>query len=116
MIKGQLWLAQAMLSNFPFVSGANVTVYPESHELLIAGKSVHCTPALFRLLTVLLKNYCATVSYNRLLDVQDRPLNAREQNLLKVQISYLRRLLKNNRAQLEIKNVYDTGYQARPRR
>ncbi|MBC5806444.1 MAG: hypothetical protein DLM53_11690 [Candidatus Eremiobacter antarcticus] len=105
-----------MLSNFPFVSGANVTVYPESHELLIAGKSVHCTPALFRLLTVLLKNYCATVSYNSLLDVGDRPLLAREQNLLKVQISYLRRLLKNSRAQLEIKNVYDTGYQARPRR
>jgi DNA-binding response OmpR family regulator len=110
------WLDYAAASKFPYVSGANVTVYPESHELFIAGKSVRCSRALLRLLTLLLLNFCRTVPYEQLMLTKSRRLNARRHNIMRVQVSDLRRLLRSHRAQLEIRNIYGAGYQARPTR
>jgi len=114
-MKNPQWLDYAAALNFEFVSGANVTIYPDSHELFIAGKSVRCSRTHFKLLRMLIGNFCRTVRYELLLGVEDRALQQREQNLLKVQMFYLRRLLDNHGAQLEIRNIYGTGYQARPR-
>jgi DNA-binding response OmpR family regulator len=115
-MKNQRWLEHAEASHFPYLSGADVTIYPESHELFIDGKNVRCSRTHFRFLTALLIDFCKTVPYHRLLGVKERLLSAREQNLLKVQMFYLRRLLRKRRAQLEIRNIYGTGYQARPSR
>lgn len=112
-MKTQEWLDYAAASKFRFYSGANVTIYPDSHELFISGKSVHCSRTHFRILSLLLENFCKTVLYEKLLGTE-RPLNGREQNVLKVQMFYLRRLLDGHGSQLEIRNVYGTGYQARP--
>ncbi len=114
-MKSPKWIDYAATLNFEFVSGANVTVYPESHELFIAGKSVRCSRTHFRLLHMLIANFCKTVRYEHLLSVEDRALLPREQNLLKVQMFYLRRMLDKHGSQLEIRNIYGTGYQARPR-
>ena len=113
-MKSPQWLDYAVALGFEYVSGGNVTVYPESHELFIGGASVRCSRTHFKLLYLLLSNFCRTVRYERLLEVDDRALRPREQNLLKVQMFYLRRLLQRHGAQVEIRNIYGTGYQARP--
>jgi DNA-binding response OmpR family regulator len=114
-MKNPRWIDYAAALNFEFVSGANVTIYPESHELYISGKSVRCSRTHFKLMHRLIANFCKTVRYEHLLGVDDRALEPREQNLLKVQMFYLRRLLDKHGSQLEIRNIYGTGYQARPR-
>ncbi|MDQ6824604.1 MAG: winged helix-turn-helix domain-containing protein [Candidatus Eremiobacteraeota bacterium] len=114
-MKKPQWLDYAAALNFEFLSGANVTIYPDSHELFVSGTSVRCSRTHFRLMHKLISNFCKTVRYENLLGIEDRELQPREQNLLKVQMFYLRRLLDRHGAQLEIRNIYGTGYQARPR-
>jgi DNA-binding response OmpR family regulator len=115
-MENRLWMDVANGQNFPYISRANVAVYPESHELCVAGRSVRCTRAHLRMLTLLLSNFCKTVTCEELLGVRARALNAREHNILKVQVHYLRRMLKGHRAQMEIRNIHGVGYQARPAR
>jgi DNA-binding response OmpR family regulator len=113
-MKSESWLAYAMTCNFPSLSGGSVILYPESHEAFFAGKNVHLSRTHFRFLTALLSNFCQTVPYCRLIHVEDRILTQGEQNLLKVQMFHLRKLLKRYDAGLEIRNVYGRGYQIRP--
>jgi DNA-binding response OmpR family regulator len=113
-MKSESWLAYAMTSNFPCLSGGRVMLYPESHEAFFASKNVHLSRTHLRFLTVLLSHFCKTVPYSRLMHVEDRPLTQGEQNLLKVQMFHLRKLLKRYDAGLEIRNVYGRGYQIRP--
>jgi len=108
------WLDYAAALGFEYVSGANVTVYPDSHEIFIGGENVRCSRTHFRLLHLLISNFCKTVRYERLLGIDERSPHPREQNLLKVQMFYLRRVLREHGAQIEIRNIYGTGYQARP--
>ena len=111
-MESRRWLDYAHDGGFTCTSAANVRIYPESHELTIGGMHVHCTHSQFCLLSTLLENFCRTVSYERL-GFGKRQASA---NLLAVQICYLRRLLRVNRAELVIRNVYGKGYQARPAR
>lgn len=113
-LNGQQWLGHAADLDIEYLSAANVLIFPESHELIIAGESVHCSRKQFRFLLLLISNFCRTVTRERLLDAKKMPLRRREQNLLKVQMFHLRRLLKQHGAQLEIRNVPGRGYQARP--
>ena len=113
-MESRRWLEQAVAANFPTVSAANVTIYPRSHELFISGRNVRCTRSQLRVLRLLLSNFCTTVQYERLMGVKNRAVSVREQNCLKVTLFSLRRLLRAHQAQVEIRNVYGTGYQARP--
>ena len=91
-------------------------MYPDSHELLIGEKHVRCNRSQLRILWRLLTDFCKTVPYADFFDTDGRELSAREQNLLHVQMCYVRRLLRANGARLRIRNVYGEGYQARPSR
>jgi DNA-binding response OmpR family regulator len=113
-MKSESWLAYAMTSNFPCLSGGRVMLYPESHEAFFAGRNMHLSRTHFQFLTALLSNFCKTVPYSRLMHVEDRTLTHSEQNLLKVQMFHLRKLLSRHEAGLEIRNVYGRGYQIRP--
>jgi DNA-binding response OmpR family regulator len=115
-MKHMSWLDYAVASRFPYINAANVTIYPASHRLYIAGKAVHCTRTHLRLLSLLIAGFCVTVPYERLQDVRGRALTARQHNLLKVQVCHLRRLLDEHACGLEIRNIYGIGYQARPAR
>ena len=115
-MKPMSWLDYAVASRFPYICAADVTIYPESHRLYVAGKAVHCTRAQLRLLSLLVSSFCVTVPYDRLMDVKGRTLTAREHNLLKVQMCHLRKLLEEHACALAICNIYGTGYQARPTR
>ena len=108
------WLDYAVASRFRQVSAADVTVYPDSHELFIAGRNARCPRAQLQLLTILLAHFCQTVSYHELSSANGQ--GDLSHNLLHVHLCYLRRLLRTHRAQLEIRNIYGTGYQARPKR
>jgi DNA-binding winged helix-turn-helix (wHTH) protein len=113
-MESRRWLEHAVAANFPTVTAANVTVYPQSHELFISGRNVRCTRSQLRVLAALLSNFCTTVRYERLMRIKGRTINVREQNSLKVTIFSLRTMLRTNKAQVEIRNVYGTGYQAQP--
>jgi DNA-binding response OmpR family regulator len=113
-VKSEIWLGHAMSSNFPCLQGGNVAVFPESNEVFIFGRNVHVTRTHLKFLTALLSNFCKTVSYERIMHVEGRQLTHAEQNLLKVQMFHLRRVLKRHKAGLEIRNVYGQGYQIRP--
>jgi DNA-binding response OmpR family regulator len=115
-MKSESWLDYATASNFPCLTGGNVVLYFESHEVFISGRSVHLSRAHFRMLAVLLSEFCKTVSYYRILGTEPRPLTRAEQNLLKVQMFHLRKILRRREAHLEVRNVYGQGYQARPLR
>lgn len=115
-MKSESWLEYAANSNFPRLSGGSVTLYPESHEVFISGQNVHLSKTHLRYLAVLLAQFCKTVSYVRIMDIEDRRLTQLEQNLLKVQMFNLRKLLKRYDSGLEIRNVYGQGYQVRPDR
>ena len=108
------WLDYAVASRFPYICAADVTIYPASHRLYIAGKPVHCTQTQLRFLSLLVSSFCITVPYERLMDVKGRALTAREHNLLKVQMCHVRKLLEEHACALAIRNIYGTGYQARP--
>ena len=103
-----------MMANFPRLQGGNVVVYPESLEVFVSSRNVRVTRTHLKFLTALLSNFCKTVSYERIMDVEGRPLTRAEQNLLKVQMFHLRRVLQRHNAGLEIRNVYGQGYQIRP--
>jgi DNA-binding response OmpR family regulator len=107
------WADYAATLGLGFLSGANVSVYPESDELRVAGRSVRCTRTQFRYLVTLLRNFCRTVAHEQLAGAGGR-VTPREQNTMKVQMFYLRRLLASHGAQLEIRTVHGAGYQARP--
>lgn len=113
-MKSESWLDYATTSNFPCLMGGNVVLYPESHEVYISGRSVHLSRAHFRMLAALLSDFCKTVSYYQILGTEPRTLTHAEQNLLKVQMFHLRKILRRREAQLEVRNVYGQGYQARP--
>jgi DNA-binding response OmpR family regulator len=113
-MESRRWLAFAVAAQFPAISAANVTIYPESHELFISDRNVRCTRSQLRLLAILLSNFCKTVPFERLLSANGRRISAREQNVLQVNVCNLRRMLQAHGGQLEIKNVYGTGYQAQP--
>jgi|GEM_PF-1495711 len=113
-MESRRWLEQAIAANFPTVSAANVTIYPRSHELFISGRNVRCTRSQLRVLSTLVSSFCTTVRYERLMGIKGRRINVREQNCLKVAIFSLRKMLRANKAHVEIKNVYGTGYQAQP--
>lgn len=115
-MKSESWLDYAETAHFPCLTGGNVVLYPESHELFISGRSVHLSRAHFRMLAALLSEFCRTVSYYRILGTEQRPLTHAEQNLLKVQMFHLRKILRRKEAHLEVRNVYGQGYQARPLR
>jgi DNA-binding response OmpR family regulator len=108
------WLDFAVASRFPHIYAADVTIYPASHRLYIAGSAVHCTRTHLRLLSLLVSSFCVTVPYERLMNVRGRALRAPEHNLLKVQMCHLRKLLEEHDSALQIRNIYGTGYQARP--
>jgi DNA-binding response OmpR family regulator len=113
-MKSESWLDYAVSSKFPCLSGGNVVLYPQSHEIFIAGKNVRLSRTHFRFMTVLLSNFCKTVPCHRLIDTVEKELTAAEHNLVKVQMFHLRRVLKYQNAGLEIRNVYGHGYQIRP--
>jgi DNA-binding response OmpR family regulator len=113
-MESRRWLEYAVAAQFPAISAANVTIYPESHELFISDKNVRCSRSQLRLLAILLSNFCKTVPFERLLSANGRRISAREQNVLQVNVCNLRRMLQAHGGQLEIKNVYGTGYQAQP--
>jgi len=113
-MESRRWLKHAVAANFPTVTAANVTVYPQSHELFISGRNVRCTRSQLRVLSALLSNFCKTISYERLMCIRGRAINTREQNSLKVTIFSLRRILRAHQALIDIRNVYGTGYQAQP--
>ncbi len=115
-MKSESWLDYATTAHFSCLSAANVVLYPDSHEVFISGRSVHLSRAHFRMLAALLADFCKTVPYDRILDTHGRPLTPAEQNLLKVQMFHLRKILRRREAQLEVRNVYGQGYQARPLR
>ncbi len=115
-MKSETWLEYAATSKFPCLSGGSVTLYPESHEVFVSGRNVHVSRTHFRFLAALLADFCKTVPYARIMHVDGRQLIQTEQNLLKVQMFHLRKLLKRYDAGLEIRNVYGQGYQARPDR
>jgi DNA-binding response OmpR family regulator len=107
------WADYATTLGLGFLSGANVSVYPQSDELRVAGRSVRCTRTQLRYLVALLRNFCRTVPHEELAG-SGRKVTPRQQNTMKVQMFYLRRLLASHGAQLEIRTVHGTGYQARP--
>lgn len=115
-MKSETWLEYAATSKFPRLCGGSVLLYPESHEVFISGRNVHVSRTHFRFLAALLADFCKTVPYARIMGIGDRPLTQTEQNLLKVQMFHLRKLLKRHDSGLEIRNVYGQGYQARPDR
>lgn len=115
-MKSDTWLEYAATSNFPCLSGGGVTLYPESHEVFVYGRNVHLSRTHFRFLAALLSDFCKTVPYARIMDIHDRPLTQAEQNLLKVQMFHLRKLLRRCDSHVEIRSVYGQGYQARPDR
>lgn len=115
-MKPMSWLDYAVASRFPYICAADVTIYPASHRLYIAGKAAHCTRTHLRLLSLLVSDFCVTVAYERLMGVKGRALTFREHNLLKVQMCHLRKLLEEHACALAIRNIYGTGYQARPAR
>jgi DNA-binding response OmpR family regulator len=113
-MKSEAWLDYAATSNFPHLTGGSVMLYPESHEVFISGRNVRVSRTHFRFLTIMLSYFCKTVSYQLIMGIGDRSLTQAEQNLLKVQVFYLRRVLQRHDAHLEIRNVYGQGYQLRP--
>jgi DNA-binding response OmpR family regulator len=113
-MKSEAWLDYATTSHFPSLAGGNLVLFPESNEAFVAGRNIHVSRTHFRILSVLLSDFCKTVSYQRIMGVDGRPLTPAEQNLLKVQMFHLRKLLKRCDAHVEIRNVYGQGYQARP--
>jgi DNA-binding response OmpR family regulator len=114
IMESRRWLEHAVAANFPTISAANVVIFPQSHELFIADRNVRCTRAELRVLSQLLLNFCTTVSYEQLLNTKTRAVRERELNSLKVTIFGLRKTLRAYGAQVEIRNVYGTGYQAQP--
>jgi DNA-binding response OmpR family regulator len=108
------WVDYAQTLSLSSLTVGNVTIYPESHELLIGERSVPCALTLFYFLELLMSNVCKTVSRERLIRSAHMPLSACELNRLRVQMCYLKRLLRANGAQLEIRTVRQLGYQARP--
>ncbi|HXW51807.1 MAG TPA: winged helix-turn-helix domain-containing protein [Candidatus Acidoferrales bacterium] len=113
-MESSAFLAYAAESNFPVVRAAGVTLYPQSHEVFIGAHNVRCNRTQFRVLSALLGEFCRTVPYAQLMSTQSTTLAPNEQNLLKVEICHLRRLLRRHRAGIEIRNIYGQGYQARP--
>lgn len=114
-MSSESWPVADVVSGYQSVEGAGVTLYPQSQETFIAGRSIRCSRTHFRYLIALLANFCRTVPYERLLGNGGRELTAAEQNVLKVQMFHLRRLLEQHGAEIEIRNVYGRGYQARPK-
>jgi DNA-binding response OmpR family regulator len=108
------WVDYAQTLSLSALKAANVTVYPESHELFIGERSVPCSFTLFYFLELLLSNFCKTVSHERLMRSPKCMLSSCERNRLRVQICYLKKLLRVHGAQLEIRTVRQLGYQARP--
>jgi len=108
------WLNHATASQFPSLNGGNVVLYPDSHEVFISGRSTHMSRTHFGILSALLSEFCKTVPYSRILGTRGRALTPAEQNLLKVQMFHLRKLLRKRGARIEIRNVYGQGYQVRP--
>jgi DNA-binding response OmpR family regulator len=108
------WLDYAQTVKLSTLKAGNVTVYPESNELFIGERNVSCSLTLFCFLEVLLSNLCKTVSHEQLVRSPKPTLSSCEHNRLRVQICYLKRLLRVHGAQLEIRTVRQIGYQARP--
>lgn len=115
-IDSDSWLKHACEANFPALEAGGVTLYPESHEVFILGRNVQCSQTHLRYLAALLSDFCKTVTYEEMMATGGRPLTRGQLNLLKVQVCHLRALLREHGAQLEIRNVYGRGYQARPSR
>lgn len=113
-MKSSAFLEYASASNFPALRVAGVTLYPESDEVFVGEHNVRCNRTQFGLLSALLADYCRTVPYERLMRTGSRRLTANEQNVLKVQLCHVRRLLRRHGAAIEIRNIYGQGYQARP--
>jgi DNA-binding response OmpR family regulator len=113
-MKSSAFLEYASAAQFQALHAAGVTLFPESDEVFVGSRNVRCNRTQFRLLSALLEDFCRTVSYERLMHTNGRPLSANEQNVLKVQLCHLRRLLRLHGAAIEIRNIYGYGYQARP--
>lgn len=114
-MQSSAFLEYAYASKFQMLRAADVMLYPESHEVFVRDHNVQCNRMQFRLLSVLLRDFCRTVPYERLVQTGGRSLTPSEKNVLKVQLCLVRRLLRRHGAALEIRNIYGYGYQARPR-
>jgi DNA-binding response OmpR family regulator len=108
------WVDYAQTFGLSSLTAGNVTIYPESHQLFIGERSVPCALTLFYFLELLLSNVCKTVSRERLIRSSNVRLSSCELNRLRVQMCYLKRLLRIHGAQLEIRTVRQLGYQVRP--
>ena len=108
------WRNYAQSLGLSSLRACDVTIYPASHQLFIAEKNVPCTLTHLHFLEMLLSNLCKTVTRQQLMGAGDRPLLSYELNRLRVQMCSLKRLLRVHGAQIEVRTVYDFGYQARP--